>query len=312
MNSPLEQWVGIDVSKATLDVYVHPQGQAGQSANTEAGIAELLKRLAPVQVALVVMEATGGLEQPVAHALTGAGLGVVVTNPRRVRDLAKAISQLAKTDRIAAQVLARFGELVRPEVRALATESAQALQELVTRRQQLVELVSAERNRRSSSRTAPGRETIDRWLREEIKGLDEQIQAQLQQSQIWQAQQALLQSVPSVGVVSTSTLIALLPELGRLTRQQIAALAGVAPTNCDSGKRLVMGGRSAVRTGLYMATKVSTRHNPTIRGFYPHLLAQGNPKPLALIACLRKLLVILNAMLKQNQAWNPPMPPQVA
>ena len=315
MNPQVEQWVGIDVSKAHLDVFVHPQDQEWRSDNSESGIAEIVQTLAAVEVALVVLEATGGLEQAVTAALTQAGIAVVVSNPRRVRDFAKALGKLAKTDRIDAQVLARYGEAVRPEVRALASETAQELQALVLRRQQLVEMVSAERNRKSSARSGRSKAQIDRhiqWLQEEVKSLDEQIQAQMNQSQPWQQQQAILQSVPGVGGVTSSTLIALLPELGKLTRQQIAALVGVAPFNCDSGKsrgkRFVMGGRSSVRSVLYMAALVATRFNPVIRTFYQHLLAQGKVKKLALVACMRKLLVILNAMLKQNQLWQPPSP----
>lgn len=308
----MEQWVGIDVSKAHLDVYVHPQGKQWRSPNSEVGISEIVKTLAAVEVALVVLEATGGMEQAVTTALSQAGVAVVVSNPRRVRDFAKALGKLAKTDQIDAQVLARYGEAVRPEVRALASEVAKELQDLVVRRQQLVEMVSAERNRKSSARSERSKAQIERhieWLKEEVKALDEQIQAQVNQSQQWQQQQAILQSVPGVGVVTASTLIALLPELGRLTRQKIAALVGVAPLNCDSGqmrgKRFVMGGRSAVRSVLYMAALVATRFNPVIRAFYQRLLAQGKVKKLALVACMRKLLVMLNAMLKHHQPWHP-------
>jgi transposase len=201
-------------------------------------------------------------------------------------------------------------------VRALASQAAKQLQELVTRRQQLVEMVSAERNRKSTAKSASAPAQIDRhieWLNEEVKQLDEQIQAQLNQSQQWQHQQLILQSVPGVGAVTASTLIALLPELGQLSRQQIAALVGVAPINCDSGKmrgkRFVMGGRAAVRSVLFMAALVATRCNPKIRAFYQHLLAQGKAKKVALVACMRKLLVRLNAMLEHNQAWNLSEPP---
>lgn len=239
MNQHTEQWVGIDVSKASLDVYIHPQGQQWRSGNNELGITEIVQTIASKPVALVVLEATGGLEHAVTTALNQAGVAVVVSNPRRVRDFAKALGKLAKTDQIDAQVLARYGEAVRPEVRAFATEIAQALQELVTRRQQLVEMVSAERNRKSAARTERAKAQIERhieWLNQEVNALDEQIQAQMNQSQQWQVQQAILRSVPGVGVVTASTLIALLPELGHLNRQQIAALVGVAPMNCDSGK----------------------------------------------------------------------------
>lgn len=315
MHEQREQWVGIDVSKAHLDVFVHPQGQHWRTANSESGITQTMQALSTLKVALVVLEATGGLEQAITTALSQAGIAVVLSNPRRVRDFAKAIGKLAKTDRIDAQVLARYGEAVRPEVRALASAAAQELQALVLRRQQLVEMVSAERNRRSSARSERAQAQIDRhleWLHEEIKNLDEPIQAQLNQSQQWQQQQGILQSVPGVGVVTASTLVALLPELGQLSRQQIAALVGVAPINCDSGKRrgkrFVMGGRSAVRGVLYMAALVATRFNPVIQAFYQRLLTRGKPKKLALVACMRKLLVILNAMLKHKQSWQPQRP----
>ncbi len=312
MTVQTEQWVGIDVSKADLDVFVYPQGKQWRSSNSDSGIIETVETLALFNVALVVIEATGGLEQGVTNALSQAGVAVVVSNPCRIRDVAKALGKLAKTDRIDAQVLARYGEAVRPEVRAIASEAAKELQELVVRRQQVVEMVSAERNRKSSARSERSKAQIDRhieWLTEEVKHLDKQIQAQLHQSDSWQQQQAILQSVPGVGVVTASTLIALLPELGVLTRQQIAALVGVAPINCDSGKmrgkRFVAGGRSSVRSVLYMATLVATQFNPVIRAFYQHLLAQGKAKKLALVACMRKLLVTLNAMLKNHQPWQP-------
>lgn len=322
MNQPVEpidaepQWVGIDVSKARLDVYLHPAQHQWQAPNNATGIAQILQALAAHSIALVVLEATGGMERAMTQALAQAGIAVVVTNPRRVREFAKAVGRLAKTDAIDAQVLARFGEAVRPPVRALATEMTQELQELVVRRQQLVEIKSAERNRISSARSEKSRAQIERhidWLDEEIKQLDEQIQAQLNQSQQWQEQQALLESVPGVGKVTSRTLLGLLPELGQLNRKQIAALVGVAPLNCDSGqkrgKRFVMGGRSGVRSALFMAAFVATRRNPVIREFYGRLLGQGKPKKLALVACMRKLLVILNAMLKQKQPWQPPALP---
>lgn len=316
MSQPPQQWVGIDVSKAHLDVYLHPQSDQWRSPNSPTGIAQILQALAAHSIALVVLEATGGMEQAIAQALAQAGIAVVVSNPRRVRDFARALGKLAKTDAIDAQVLARFGEAVQPQVRALASEMAQQLQDLVVRRQQLVEMKSAERNRKSSARSAKSREQIERhidWLGEEIKRLDEQIQAQLNQSQQWQEQQQLLESVPGVGAVTSSTLIGLLPELGQLSRKQIASLVGVAPVNCDSGqmrgKRFVMGGRSSVRGALFMAALVATRYNPVIQAFYGRLLAQGKPKKLALVACMRKLLVILNAVLKQKQAWQPPAIP---
>lgn len=313
MNQSGQQWVGIDVSKAKLDVCLEPSGKQWSSANNPTGIAQLLSELGSLEIALVVLEATGGMEQAVTQALSQAGIAVVVINPRQIRNFAKAIGKLAKTDSIDAAVLARYGQAVQPEVRAFALQAARELQELVMRRQQLVEMLSAERNRKSAARTPGAKAQIERhieWLNEEVRRLDEQIQAQLNQSQQWQQQQTILQSVPGVGVVTAGTLIALLPELGQLNRQQIAALVGVAPMNCDSGKmrgkRFVMGGRAAVRSVLFMAALVATRFNPTIRAFYHRLLGQGKAKKVALVACMRKLLVMLNAMLKHNQPWHPP------
>jgi transposase len=310
-----EQWVGIDVSKAYLDVAIEPSAQQQRYSNTATGIAQLLQLLSALPVALVVLEATGGQEHPAVEAIAQAGMAVVVVNPRRVREFAKAIGKLAKTDQIDAQVLARFGQAVRPEVRPLATEPLRELQELVSRRQQVMEMMSAERNRHSAARSVSARAQIERhieWLQQEVKRLDEQIDQQMQQSEQWQQQQAILRSLPGVGVVTASTLIALLPELGALSRQQIAALVGVAPLNCDSGqmrgKRFTAGGRSSVRSALFMAAFVATRFNPTIAAFYQRLLQAGKPKKVALVACMRKLLVILNALLKHNQRWQAPEP----
>jgi transposase len=318
-STPCDQWVGIDVSKRYLDIYIRPAGQLFQVSNQPLGMAELLTQLQAYPIQLIVVESTGGMERLVVETLSKAGLSIVVVNPKRVRDFAKATGKLAKTDKLDAQTLAHFAEAIRPEVRAMASEAAQALQDLVSRRQQLVEMLSAEQNRRSGARGHTSRADIDshiEWLQERIKALDSDIQAQLEQSQQWQKQVDLLQTVPGVGKVTASTLIALLPELGQLTRQKIAALVGVAPMNADSGqmqgKRLIVGGRATVRSALYMATLVATRHNPIIKAFYERLLSKGKPKKVALIACMRKLLVILNAMLKHQQPWQPPTAAAVA
>jgi transposase len=308
--SELGQWVGIDVSKRYLDICLRPSQEIWQEPNSAFGIANLIKRLTQYPIELIVLESTGGMERDTLHALSEAGLAVVMVNPKRVRDFAKATGKLAKTDKLDAAVLAHFAEAVRPEVRELATQAAQVLQELITRRQQLVEILSAERNRLSAARTTQARAYIEThidWLSDRVKELDQQIQAHLQESAQWQRQVQLLQSVPGVGKVTASTLVAMLPELGQATRQEIAALVGVAPMNCDSGqmrgKRLITGGRSAVRRVLYMATLVATRHNQVIRSYYQQLLGRGKPKLVALVACMRKLLVILNAILKQQQPW---------
>jgi transposase len=304
------QWVGIDVSKRYLDIYLRPLQEIWREPNTAFGIANLLKRLTQYPIELIVLESTGGMERDTLYALSEAGFAVVMVNPKRVRDFAKATGKLAKTDKLDAAVLAHFAEAVQPEVRELATQAAQLLQELITRRQQLVEILSAEPNRLSGARTTPARANLEThidWLSDRIKELDQQIHAHLHESAQWQRQIQLLQSVPGVGKVTASTLVAMLPELGQATRQEIAALVGVAPMNCDSGqmrgKRLITGGRSAVRRVLYMATLVATRHNRVIQSYYQQLLGRGKPKLVALVACMRKLLIILNAILKQQQPW---------
>jgi len=307
------QWIGIDVSKRKLDIYIRPTGKLFQVGNNVIDIISLLTQLKAYRVELVIVESTGGMERLVHTILAKAGLPIVVINPKRVRDFAKATGKLAKTDKLDAQTLAHFAEAIRPDVRAMATDETQDLQELVTRRQQLVEMLSAERNRRSSARSDKSRDDIDshiEWLKERIKSLDSDIQSHMEQSQSWQQQVKLLESVPGIGTVTASILIALLPELGQLDRKQIAALVGVAPMNFDSGqmqgKRLITGGRAAVRSALYVATLVATRHNPVIKAFYERLVGTGKAKKVALIACLRKLLVILNAMIKHQQDWQPP------
>ena len=308
----IKQWVGIDVCKRRLDVNLRPQAIDIGFTNDPSGIESLIQKLQLYDIGLIVLESTGGLERNAVAELRRAGFAVVVVNPKRVRDFAKATGRLAKTDRIDAQVLAHFADAIRPQVREMASEDAQALQDLVSRRQQLVEMLSSERNRLSSVRRPQGREDIEahiEWLRERIKGLDEQIRIQLNASEQWQAQVDLIQTVPGVGKVTSSTLIALLPELGKLTRQEIASLVGVAPINFDSGqtkgKRRIAGGRASVRAALYMATLVATRHNPLIRVFYDRLVQAGKCKKVALVACMRKLLVILNAMLKSLKPWQP-------
>ena len=306
------QWVGIDVSKKKLDVYVRPAQDIWQLKNDATEIAQLIEKLKGYEIALVVLEATGGLERAVESQLVQAGYPVVVVNPKRVRDFAKATGQLAKTDRLDAKVLAHFASAVRPEVRARASDAAEELLELVTRREQLVEMLTAEKTRRQNARTTKSQAHVEKhidWLKEPIKELDQEIQQQVAQSHEWQKNVKLLTTVPGVGAVTAHKLVALLPELGQLNRRQIAALVGVAPMNCDSGQmrgvRRITGGRAAVRSALYIATLVATRHNAVIQQFYEHLQAHGKSKKVALIACVRKLLVILNAILKQQQPWQP-------
>ncbi len=304
-------YVGIDVAKAALDVAVSPTAERWTLAYTEREVAGLVTRLTPLQPALVVLEATGGLEGPLVGALATAGLPVVVVNPRHVRDFAKATGLLAKTDALDASVLARFAAAIRPTPRPLPDAATQTLAALVTRRRQLVAMLTAERNRLGSAPRVLRAEIQAHitWLQRRLGRLDEDLNQAIRTSPAWRAQDDLLQSVPGVGPVLARTLLASLPELGRLNRKAIAALVGVAPLNRDSGtlrgRRRVWGGRAAVRAVLYMGTLVAVRHNPVLRAFYQRLRGVGKLPKVALTACMRKLLTILNAMLKQQTRWNP-------
>ncbi len=311
--SPEKVRVGIDVAKDRLDVSVRPAGAAFAVANDEAGIERLVARLVEEGVTLVVLEATGGFERPVAAALAAAGVPVAVVNPRQVRDFARATGRLAKTDKIDAEILARFAEAVRPEPRAVPDEEARAFAEVLARRRQVVGMLTAEKNRLGSASTKPVRKRIEahvRWLEKELSRTDRDLDEAIEVSPTWRENEALLRSVPGVGPVLARTLLAEMPELSALDRKQLAALAGVAPLNRDSGtlrgRRSVWGGRSRVRGALYMAALVATRHNPTIRAFYERLLAAGKPKKVALVACMRKLLAILGAMLRHRAPWRSP------
>jgi transposase len=303
-------WVGIDVAKASLEWSVRPTGQQGQVRNEAAGWQALREQLTALQPTLVVLEATGGLEIPVAAALATAGLAVAVVNPRQVRDFAKATGQLAKTDALDAALLARFAEAVRPEPRPLPDAATQALDALLSRRRQVVEMLTAERNRLLTARTARVRKDVQQhvhWLEQRVAELDRDLHDQVRHSPLWREQEQLLRSVPGVGPTLTFTLLAELPELGQLDRKRIAALVGVAPLNRDSGtfrgRRTTWGGRPAVRAVLYMATLVATRHNAVIRARYQRLLAAGKPKKVALVACMHQLLGILNAILAHRTPW---------
>lgn len=302
-------FVGIDVSKDRLDLALRPTGERWAVANEEAGIADLVARLRHQAPTLIVLEATGGLDVPVSSALAAAGLPVVVVNPRQVRDFAKATGKLAKTDTLDASILAQFAEAVRPVARALPDAATQALSALLLRRRQLIEMLTAEKNRLGIAPT-PVRKGIRAhitWLDGRLADLDEALAHTIRESPIWREKDDLLQSAPGVGPVLARTLVANLPELGTLTRQQIAALVGVAPLNRDSGTfrgtRRVWGGRAHVRATLYMSALVATRFNPVIRVFYQRLCAAGKAKKVALTACMRKLLTILNAMLKHQTPW---------
>ena len=303
-------FVGIDVAKAALAVFMGSAGMAFSVANDEVGIRDLVRQLVPTD--FVILEATGGLETPVASALAAAGIAVAIVNPRQVRDFARATSRLAKTDRLDAEVLARFGEAVRPEARRLADEQAQALEALVTRRRQLVEMLTAEKNRRARAPKVLHR-SIDeyiRWLEKRLSGFDDELGQLIHNTPLWHERDELLRSVPGVGKVLSSTLLAQLPELGMLNRKQIAALAGLAPFNRDSGSmrgsRCIWGGRAQVRRVLYMATVAGVRSNPVIRTFHLRLRANGKHAKSALIACMRKFQVIFNAMLHHKTHWQTP------
>lgn len=307
-----ELFVGIDVAKDRLDVHVRPSDETFSSANDEVGIRELVKRLERVAPTLIVLEATGGYEVPVAAALAGAGLPVAVVNPRQIRDFARATGQLAKTDRLDAAANARFAEAVRPAARPLADAAAQALSELVARRRQLLDMLQAERNRRGQARDGRLQRRIGahiEWLTKAIADVDRELDKTIRSSPVWREKDDLLRSVPGIGDVTASTLIADVPELGGLTRRQIAALIGVAPLSRDSGtfrgRRMIAGGRPTVRRVLYMAALVAVRYNPVIAAFYARLTAAGRPKKVALVAAMRKLLTILNAMSRDQRRWRP-------
>jgi len=305
----MECFVGIDVAKARLDLALEPSGEAWSVPNDAAGIQDLLSQIVPLGPTLIVLEATGGYEAAVTATLASAGLPVVVTNPRQVRDFAKACGRLAKTDALDARILARFAAQVRPAPRPLPTEAAQLLDALLTRRRQLVEMLTAETNRLGVARGPVRRDITQhiRWLQRRLADADGELKAAIQASPVWRAKDDLLQSVPGVGRVLSLTLLAELPELGRLSRREIAALVGVAPLNRDSGRRrgsrVVWGGRAPVRAVLYMGALAATRANPVIRGFYDRLRAAGKPAKVALTACMRKLLTILNAMVRHDTRW---------
>lgn len=304
-------YVGIDVAKDSLDVAVVPSREEWRVVHDGAGLAAVVERVRGLAPAGVVLEATGGWEAPLAGMLAAAGVPVAVVNPRQVRDFARATGQLAKTDALDARVLALFAERVRPEARPLPDQAAQALGALVTRRRQLLEMLTAEKNRLGPAPKALSKsiqQHID-WLNQSLAAVDRDLEDTLRQSPLWREQDDLLRSVPGVGPVLSLTLLAELPELGSLNHKEIAALVGVAPLNRDSGtlrgRRITWGGRAPVRAVLYMAALVATRHNPVIRAFYQRLLARGKAKKVALVACMRKLLTILNAMLHHRTAWEP-------
>lgn len=309
-------FIGIDISKHDVSIAVQPGGDTWTSPTTPAGLDALATRLGALQPELVVMEATGGYEAPVAAALTTAGLAVAILNPRQVRAFAQALGQTAKTDAIDAQLLALFAERVRPAARALPDAATQQLASLVARRRQLLDMLGAEQRRLAQS--APtgavtrNLRTHIRWLERQVTHLDHDIGHAVQHSPVWRVHEDLLRSVPGIGPITARTLLAELPELGTLDRRTVAALVGVAPFNRDSGRwrghRHIAGGRASVRASIYMAAVAASRFNPVLRSFYHRLLAVGKPKKVALVALMRKLLTIVNAMFRDQQAWKPPMP----
>lgn len=307
-----DTFAGIDVSKSYLDLGISPTGQFERFNNDESGIAHLVALLEQLGPVLIVVEATGGLEMLLVAALRVAGLPIAVVNARQVRDFAKATGQLAKTDKLDALVLAYFAKAVRPAVREGRTEAEQELVELVTRRRQLVDMRAQEKTRLSMAgvRQKPSIKEHITWLDERIASLDDDLKAALKTSDIWKERVDLLQSVPGVGPVTTLTLLSYLPELGKLNRREIAALAGLAPFNRDSGfqrgYRVIWGGRKEVRSVLYMATLTAVRGNNSIASFHKRLVEKGKPAKVALTASMRKLLTILNVMVKQNKHWSCP------
>jgi len=303
--------VGIDVSKAELVIAVAPSGERWTSATTSEALVAFVARVKTLAPSVVVMEATAGYDVPVAVACAAAGLPVAVVNPRQIRAFAQAIGRTAKTDPIDAEVIALFGERVRPEPRPLPDADTQALAALVARRRQLLEMLHAERQRLEQATATAVRRDLRQhvtWLKRRVADTDDELQKRIQKSPAWREKDDLLRSVPGIGPAVSRTLLAELPELGQLDRRTIAALVGVAPMNRDSGrfrgKRMIWGGRASVRQALYMAALVASRYNAPLRTFYQRLQAAGKPKKLALVAVMRKLLTILNAMVKHNTEWH--------
>jgi transposase len=308
--SKKKTFIGIDVSKDFLEVAVHQRETRFAVANKESDFPQLIAELISLRPKRIVLEATGGLEIPVVSALFAAGLPVVVVNPRQIRDFAKAKGQLAKTDKLDATVLAHFAAAIQPELRHVKNEAELELDALVTRRRQLVDMLAAEKTRLSSTATSAMREEVGEhieWLKERLSDIDEQVRKRITDSSVWRVKDDLLRSVPGIGPITALALVADVPELGQLNRHQVAKLVGVAPLNCDSGKfrgqRHIFGGRQAVRNTLYMAIQSAVRHNPIIKEFYERLLANHKPKKVALVACMRKLLTIVNVMIKTNTKW---------
>ena len=307
MDEPLAVFVGIDISKDRLNVHLRPSGEAFSVSRDGKGLDDVVGRLASLPVAL---EATGGFETTVAAALAGAGLPLCVVNPRQIRDFARAVGRLAKTDALDAEAITLFAARIRPDPRPIPEPEAQRLAEMVARGRQILEMIGMEANRRR--RTADKRlaRKIDRhiaFLEKELGEIDQDIGSGIKASPVWREKEALLNSVPGIGDITARTLITEMPELGRIDRRKLAALAGVAPVNRDSGtmrgRRTIAGGRTSVRNVLYMAALVAIRHNPVFKTFYERLTTRGSPKKLAIVAVIRKLLTVLNAIIRDGQPW---------
>ena len=301
--------VGIDVATEKLDIALRPGKTFWTISNCESEFPSLIDKLAEFNPDLVVLEATGGLEMPVSSALAAAGLPVVVVNPRQIRDFAKATGRLAKTDRIDADVIAHFGESIKPEIRPLKDEQTRMLTEILTRRRQLVDMLTSEKNRLKTARARIRKDIAQhiKWLEKRIQHTNDELEKQVKQSPIWRKQDEIVTSVPGVGPVLSLALLTGLPELGKLNNRKISALVGVAPFNRDSGKfkgsRSIWGGRANVRSVLYMATLVAVRFNPVLKKFYDRLVHAGEKPKVAIVASMRKLITILNAMVKNGTKW---------
>lgn len=303
--------IGIDVSKATLDVAVIPSDEEMSVANNEAGCHDLIVMFRSISPKLVVLEATGGLQNLVVGMLVSEGFPVVIINPRQMRDFAKATGKLAKTDRIDARTIARFGEAIKPEPRPFKDENNQALTALMTRRRQIIDMITAEKNRLGSSHASVKKDIKETilWLEKRLVDIEDDLSKTLSQNVIWKGKVKLLTTCKGIGPVVSTTFICSLPELGTLNRREISSLVGVCPFNRDSGKmrgkRTIFGGRATVRAMLYMATLSAIRCNPPIKDFYDRLRKAGKLHKVAMVACMRKLLTILNAMLKNMSPWDP-------
>lgn len=306
-----ETFIGIDVSKATLDVAVFPSDEETSVPNNEAGCRDLIVKLKSIKPKLIVLEATGGLQNLVAGMLIAAELPVAIINPRQLRDFAKATGKLAKTDRIDAKIIARFGEAIKPEPRPIKDDNNQALTALMTRRRQIIDMITAEKNRLGSSHVSVKKgikETIS-WLEKRLAEIDKELSKTINKNEVWKGKIEILTTCKGIGPVVSTTLVCSLPELGTLNRHKISALVGVCPFNRDSGtmrgKRTIFGGRATVRAMLYMATLSAIRSNTAIKNFYDRLTKAGKLHKVAMVACMRKLLTVLNTMLKNMVPWDP-------